>query len=59
MKKRIIFLILLFICIWGGFLLQKPLFMLYNGAIGKEYLLQTSSGYCITEQASTPLRQAT
>lgn len=35
MKKRIIFLILLFICIWGGFLLQKPLFMLYNGAIGK------------------------
>ena len=35
MKKRIVFLLLIFLSFWGGFLLQKPLFMLYNGAIGK------------------------
>ena len=35
MEKRIVFLLLIFLSFWGGFLLQKPLFMLYNGAIGK------------------------
>jgi phosphoglycerol transferase MdoB-like AlkP superfamily enzyme len=35
MKKRLSFIVLHFLVLWAIFLCQKPLFMLYQGAVGK------------------------
>ena len=39
MKKRLVYLSLFFAAVWLIFVLQKPLFMIYNGAVGRDISL--------------------
>lgn len=46
MKKRLTYLGCFFASILGYFLLQKPVFMLYNGACEKGTAFTDYPGYC-------------